>query len=145
MTTTTAPTTATAEKEALPPWLGWVRLAIGLAQGLAFYLVTDHQDAFRDDVRTALLTTIVFVPVLLVGGLGAFRLTTLAAWIGVATLIAAGLSWYEVSRLGGENSYSGGPQAVYFVVPVLLFVGHHLVEAADEARIVIVGAQPVHG
>ena len=62
-----------------------------MAQGLAFYLITDHQDAFSDDVRTALLTTIVFVPVLVVGGLGAFRLTTLGAWIAVATLIAAGL------------------------------------------------------
>ncbi len=132
MTTTT--TTTTTDQEALPAWLGWVRLAIGLAQGLAFYLITDHQDVFSDDVRTALLTTIVFVPVLVVGGLGAFRLTTLGAWIAVATLIAAGLSWYEVSRLGGENRYSGGPQAVYFVVPVLLFVGHHLVQAADEAR-----------
>lgn len=127
-------TTTTTEKEVLAPWLGWARLALGIAQGFVFYLITDNESAFSDDVKAALLTTIAFVPVLIVGGLGAFRLTTLAAWTVVAALIAAGLGWYDVSRLGGDPGHSNGPQAIYFVVPMLLFVGHHLIQAADEAR-----------
>ncbi|MCX7359689.1 MAG: DUF4153 domain-containing protein [Alphaproteobacteria bacterium] len=131
---TTTATSTTPEKETLAPWVGWARLAIGLAQGFALYLVTYHQGAFGEALQAALLTAVVFVPVLVIGGLGAFRWTTLGLWSLVATLMAAGLSWYEVSRLDGEQGSLGRPQAIFFVVPVLLFVGHHLVQAADEAR-----------
>ncbi len=133
--TTTAPTTK--EREALPPWLLWARLAIGVAQGVALYFVIDHQDALDPTLRAVLGTTLIYVPVMVVGGLGAFRWVTLAVWTVVATLIAAGLSWYEVSRLGGEEQLNYGPQAIYFIVPLILFVAHHLIQAADETRRVI--------
>lgn len=127
-------TATTKEHESLPPWLLWARLTLGVAQGVALYFVIEHQDALGPSLRAVLSTTLIYVPIMVVGGLGALRWQTLVVWTVVATLTAAGLSWYEVSRLGGDERVSYGPQAIYFIVPLILFVAHHLIQAADEAR-----------
>jgi hypothetical protein len=123
-----------AEKEALPIWLGWARLAIGIAQGFALYALHETRDTLEPALEAALLATLVFVPVMVVGGLGSMRPLTLGAWALAAVVISAGLSWYDVSRLGGDERFNYGPQALYFILPLLLFVAHHLVAAGDEAR-----------
>lgn len=123
------------DKAALPAWLGWARLAIGLAQGLGLYALMEWREPQMDPFMAAAWVTLWFIPILIVGGLGALRWLTLAAWALAATALAAGLAWYDVARLPeGEHDYWYGPRVMYLIVPLLLFVGHHLVAAGDEAR-----------
>jgi len=121
------------DRETLPVWLGWARLAIGIAQGVALYFINDLRDATDPALFAALWVTTLFVPVALVGGLGAIRPIVLGAWIGGATLIVAGLAAYGAGRTVLEN-WAWGYSQLYVVAPIFLFVGHHLVAAGDEAR-----------
>src|SRR5262245_42228172 len=120
------------EAEKLPAWLGWTRLAIGLAQGLALYGLTELHKTDAEAWYVAAWVATGLIPVLVVGGLGAMRWLTLGVWTVIATALAAGLAWYEVDRGGVAGYY--GPPAVYVTIPALLFIGHHLVAAGDEAR-----------
>ncbi|MGH6951535.1 MAG: DUF4153 domain-containing protein, partial [Vitreimonas sp.] len=123
------------DKVALPAWLGWARLAIGLAQGLGLYALLEEWDSGASPLFAAAWVTLWFIPVVLVGGLGAMRWLTLLMWAVVATTIAAGLAWYDFARMPeGERNYWYGARVMYLIVPMLLFVGHHLVAAGDEAR-----------
>jgi len=121
------------DRETLPVWLGWARLAIGIAQGVALYFINDLREATDPALFAALWVTTLFVPVALVGGLGAIRPIVLGAWIGGATLIVAGLAAYGASRAVLEN-WAWAYSQLYVVAPIFLFVGHHLVAAGDEAR-----------
>ena len=119
------------DADALPAWLGWTRLAIGLAQGAALYGLTELHRSDAEAWYVAAWVATALIPVVVVGGLGALRWQTLAVWTVLATVLAAGLAWYEIER--GGDGYSGfaGPLAVYVTIPLLLFVGHHLVAAGD--------------
>lgn len=121
------------DRETLPVWLGWTRLAIGLAQGVALYFINDLREATDPALFAALWVTMLFAPVALIGGLGAIRPIVLATWIGGATLVVAGLAAYGASRTVMEN-WTWEYAQLYVVAPIFLFVGHHLVAAGDEAR-----------
>jgi hypothetical protein len=124
------------DAETMPAWVGWARLGIGLAQGVGLYFLSEMNNESDAALRAAVWATLWFVPVLVVGGLGAMRLTTLAWWTLVAVAIAAGLAGYDILRQpeAETRNYYYGPSVAFFVVPLLLFVGHHLVAAGDEAR-----------
>jgi hypothetical protein len=122
------------DADALPAWLGSTRLAIGLAQGVALYGLTQLRPADSEALYVAAWVVMGLIPVVVVGGLGALRWQTLAVWTVLATALAAGLAWYEIERNVDGRSASAGPLAIYVTIPLLLFVGHHLVAAGDEAR-----------
>lgn len=126
----------TETREQLPGWLGWVRLGIGLAQGLALYQLTELREFMHaEPVYGALWLTLIFVPVLIVGGLGALRMRTLAIWIALATALAFVLGWHELARVEAESRPDYlTPSPVIFAVAALLFVAHHLIQAGDETR-----------
>jgi hypothetical protein len=117
-----------------------VRLATGLAQGLLLYGLWQADQskvwpATQREVFGALLLAVLFTPFVVQAGVSALRWRTLAAWKGVAALIAAGLGAYGV--WSGDPAARGvdalGPQT-FFAVAALIFIGHHLVEPADLER-----------
>jgi hypothetical protein len=113
------------------------RLAIGLAQGAALYFLLDMLDgkqlAFtRTWPYTAMVLTAGLLPFAWLAAVGSMRATTLIAWtVGiVATTIAAShhAAWLEGHAGSSENL------ALLFPLAAALFIGHHLVAAADRDR-----------
>jgi hypothetical protein len=117
-----------------------LRLATGLAQGLLLYGLWQADKskvwpATQRELYGALLLVVLFTPFVVLAGVSALRWRTLAAWKGVAALVAAGLGAYGV--WSGDPAAKGvdalGPQT-FFAVAALVFIGHHLVEPADLER-----------
>jgi len=119
------------------------RLSVGLAQGVVLYLLSEAQTrkvwpADTPPLFGALLLVAVFVPLIKLGGLGRIRLVPLAAWALVATAVLAIFGWHDIDA----GIWSGliHPERlepafqVFFFSAVFVFVGHHLVGPADEAR-----------
>ncbi len=115
-----------------------IRLGVGLLQGLALWWLHWTSDGvtgwpWRPETFLPLLLIFAFVPVLLLAGVGRMRRTTLAAWIAVATALLALMGWHEVARQSADAlhgpPYIRGPMPLFAVVA--LFIGHHLVLAAD--------------
>ncbi|HEY2482611.1 MAG TPA: DUF4153 domain-containing protein [Caulobacteraceae bacterium] len=120
---------------------GAVRLAVGLAQGLAFYglhraEVTKTWPATDGPTFAACAMALVFAPVVVIGGLGHLRRTTLGVWTLVAAVIAAGLSAYAVAKATTLTAPS--PRMpdfpVFMAVAALVFIAHHLIVPADARR-----------
>jgi hypothetical protein len=119
------------------------RLAIGLAQGVALYLLSEaqKQKAWPADtpaLYAALLLVFVFCPLIVIGGLGRMRLIPLAAWTAVAAVVLAIFGWHDINA-GIWNGLIHPERMVpafqvFFFSAVFMFVGHHLVGPADEAR-----------
>src|SRR5262249_30687451 len=81
----------------------FVRLAVGLAQGLALYLLYSAYDAHswpatQGAVFAPLILVWLFVPLLFNQALGNIRLRTLLLWMLAAAAILAGLGWYDIWR-----------------------------------------------
>jgi len=117
-----------------------LRLATGLVQGLLLYGLyqADKSKAWpatQRELYGALLMVVLFTPFVVLAGVSALRWRTLAAWKGVAALVAAGLGAYGV--WSGDPAARGvdalGPQT-FFAIAALIFIGHHLVEPADLER-----------
>src|ERR1700722_10160711 len=119
------------------------RLSVGLAQGVVLYLLSEAQTrkvwpADTPPLYAALLLVAVFVPLIKLGGLGRIRLVPLAAWALVATAVLAIFGWHDIDA----GIWSGLPDKarlepafpIFLFSAVFLFVGHHLVGPADEAR-----------
>lgn len=113
------------------------RLAIGLAQGAALYFLLDMLDgkllAFtRTWPYTALVLTAALLPFAWLAAYGTMRITTLLAWtLGIiATITAAShhAAWMDTGIDGAENL------VLFFPLAAALFIGHHLVAAADRDR-----------
>lgn len=145
-----------AEGRATPSWLGPVRLVLGLLQGLALWWLYRSAEAFgwlcdeADQTRCLqpfwpatvpelfgpLTLILLFVPVLALAGVGRMRWTTLAAWAAVATALLALMGWHEVARQSSDAlhgpPYINGPMPLF--AAAALFIGHHLVLAADMER-----------
>jgi hypothetical protein len=120
------------------------RLIVGLAQGLALYLL---YSAFEDKTWPAtngtlfapLATVALFVPLVFIQGLGTARLRTLVIW----TLLAAAI----VAFFAGYDIWHGWPETdtprqmaegtTLFLTAVFLFIAHALVIAgATDGKIV---------
>ena len=119
------------------------RLAIGLTQGVVIYLLSEAQTrkvwpADTPPLYAALLVVAIFVPPIKLGGFGRIRLLPLAVWALVATLMLAVFAWHDIDA----GVWSGIPDKtrlepafpIFFFSAVFVFVGHHLVGPADEAR-----------
>lgn len=128
--------------------LALVRIGIGLAQGLVLYLLwrsvgSGYGDtavrawpATSPSLFAPLLLVSLFLPVVLLAGVGRLRLTTLAIWTAVAGVALAGLAWHDVARQTAEQLSSppflSAPMLAF--TAAALFIAHHLVVPADQAR-----------
>jgi hypothetical protein len=119
------------------------RLVLGLAQGLALYLLYSAFDqkvwpATAPQVFAPLSVVALFIPLVLSQGLGNVRALTLIVWTAAATIIVAGLAWYDVWRGGPDVMTGVVPSArTFFVCGVFLFVAHALVSCGDADRRIV--------
>lgn len=118
-----------------------IRLAAGLAQGLALYLLIDasnrHAWPSTDAIlNRALFMVLSFVPLIVMQGVSLIRLPRLIAWAGAATVIAAGLGAYSAWRemRGTPDSFSAGAIVLAFFVAGGFFIAHALVVGGDMDR-----------
>jgi Domain of unknown function (DUF4153) len=84
-----------------------------------------------------LLVVAMFVPIIVVVGLGNMRLGTLAAWTAVATAVCAGLAMYNIFRdpTGGTAIQRITPTAILWLsVGAGLFITHSLIASSDADR-----------
>ncbi|AQR61147.1 DUF4153 domain-containing protein [Brevundimonas sp. LM2] len=115
------------------------RLAIGLVQGIVLYLLMratqgsgdnwsrQHPELFAPAVLVAL-----FLPTVLLSGVGRLRLTVYAVWSLIAGAGLALLAWHDVARQAGEGLE--GSFSVFVFAAAALFIAHHLVVPADRER-----------
>jgi len=115
------------------------RLGIGLAQGTVLYLLlrtTEGDGATwssrNPELFAALLLPALFLPSVLLAGVGRLRLMTLAIWSGVAAAILAGLAWHDIARQAGADREATFP--LFAFSAAALFIAHHLIVPADRER-----------
>lgn len=133
------------------PGIGRARLAIGLIQGLALYLLyhAGENHGWPSDnpsLFAALALVLSYLPLLAIAGLGTVRPRTLALWIAPAAFILAFLATYERSNLLPPAVTTGHAWTSYDVwnlVPSFglfvfsaagLFIAQALIAAADSER-----------
>ena len=118
------------------------RLAVGLLQGLALYLLylsMDHKvwPATDGYVFAPLLFIALFAPLVAVTGLGNLRWTTLAMWTTAVVVLTSAAAWYGIWR--APQDWSGtpriAPDALLFLVTFgWLFIAHALIAGGDQDR-----------
>ncbi|MFN4297111.1 MAG: DUF4153 domain-containing protein [Brevundimonas sp.] len=130
--------------------LGWIRLAIGVVQGLALYLLylsLARQLWATNELRmlwpatvpglfAPLVLVFAWLPVVLLGAVGRMRLRTLLIWSATAAAVLALMGWWSVIwgvRPNGLNEPLASP-VVFIASAVMLFIAHHLILPADRAR-----------
>jgi len=114
-----------------------VRLATGLAQGLALYLLQHAQTAkawpaTASLVFAPLVLTAAFAPFVLLAGAGALRRGPFILWGLIAAAFAAGLGFH-----GAWNGVDGDRMPdvpVFIAIAGGLFIAHHLVQPAAVHR-----------
>lgn len=140
-TTETATATPPADHNAL---VG-ARLAVGLAQGIALYLIylaVDNKTwpATDDYWMAPLLMVFVFVPLLFVQGVGTMRWRTLLVWTTAAAALLALLGWLDIWRQWDSSGVTvpGGDGDMTFALAAFtvvgLFIAQSLIAAADVER-----------
>lgn len=122
------------ERERLPAWLGWTRLGVGVAQGLALFALQNWGAPLGASLQGAVTLAVILPPLVLVVGLGAIRPITLAIWTVAAALLCVWLGWHDASRYAEGQRQPWETSWIWMVAVAMLFVGHHLVAAGDEAR-----------
>lgn len=122
------------------------RTLVGLAQGIALYLLyraseTGGWSATEPLVFAGLLVSAVFVPLIVVAGMGNLRASTLAVWALLAAAVCAGLGVYDIFRdpLAMYGATAGQPRiapspALWACLGLVLFIGHALIVAAETER-----------
>ena len=126
------------------------RLAVGLVQGLALYLLNS---AFEDKTWPAtngyvfapLAIVALYIPLLVVQALGNLRVATLIIWTLVAAAVVAGFATYDIWHgWPTEPAWASGKTAevprllpafaTFFFAAAFLFIAHALVVAGDIDR-----------
>ena len=126
------------------------RLAIGLLQGIALYLLWRAGDdrvwpATEPALFAPLSMIAFFVPLIAVQGLGSMRPRTLLVWAVAATAALAVLGMHDRFRVwlpdlpepprgNGIDERSLPSFGVVFFSAAALFIAHALIAAGDEAR-----------
>ncbi|WP_340644290.1 DUF4153 domain-containing protein [Phenylobacterium sp.] len=112
------------------------RVAIGFAQGLALYGLNEWEkhglvDGVSSPLFCACAMLILFLPVVLLGGLRTLRTRTLIVWGAIAAVVVAGLGAYHgtIAIPTGAEHWPGPPLVIFTAVG--LFIAHHLVTGAD--------------
>ncbi|MBX9615890.1 MAG: DUF4153 domain-containing protein [Caulobacteraceae bacterium] len=115
------------------------RLAIGLVQGIALYLLMrttegegqtwsrQNPELFAPAVLVAL-----FLPAVLLSGVGKLRLTVYLVWSLIAGAVLALLAWHDIVRQAGEGREATFP--LFAFGAAALFIAHHLIVPADRER-----------
>jgi hypothetical protein len=127
-----------------------VRLIVGLAGGLALYLLYSAFDAkLWPATDGRLFAPLVFValcaPLIVIQGTGNIRPRTLIVWTAAAAVIVAGLAWYDIWRAWPwEWTWVNSKQvmtpgilpsfAVFFFTAAGIFIAHALVSGGDHDR-----------
>lgn len=116
---------------------GIVRAAIGLAQGIALYLLFDAFQsktwpATDGPLFAALVTACVLTPLVAVSSLSYLRLPHLIGWTLATAVICAGLAWYSVTRdpvMVSDTPRNLPSWELGFSLALGLFIAHCLVVA----------------
>lgn len=127
-----------------------LRIAIGLAQGLALYLLYSAFDAKAwpatdGHIFAPLALAACFVPLILIQGAGNLRAATLVLWALAAACIIAALAWYDIWRAWPveyglvNGAYEPGPKilpssGLAFFLATGLFIAHALISGGDAER-----------
>ncbi len=122
-----------------------VRLILGLAQGLALYLLYSALDQRSWPATIPLLfaplaVVALFIPLLLLQGLGNLRTATILIWTAAAAVIVSGLAFYDVWHAWPAPANSFTPPfsgKLLFVCALFLFVAHALVSCGDADRRIV--------
>ena len=117
------------------------RLAIGLVQGIALFLLQKADEskawpATAPMLYAPLLVCALMVPMIPLAALSAMRRTSLLIWTGVAAALAAILAVHAAWTGAEPERLGAGPLSppIFIAVAALLFIAHHLVQPADAAR-----------
>jgi hypothetical protein len=123
---------------------GNARVAAGLAQGIALYLLYRSSDAHvwpsTDPYWLAALSLVfIYVPVLYIQAVGSVRNFTLAIWLAGAAIVLAGLAWHDIWRQSDRSAAAANPStwmsfALLFFTAIGLFIAQSLVAASDAER-----------
>lgn len=115
------------------------RLAIGLAQGVLLYLLVRtsegnspnwserHPELFSPAVIVAL-----FLPAVLLSGVGKLRPLVYAVWSFVAAIALAFVAWHDIARQAAGDREATAPMFAF--AAAALFIAHHLIVPADRER-----------
>lgn len=124
--------------------LAFVRLGIGLVQGLLLYLfyrAAAHDDALswpatQPPLYGALLLACAFTPVMLLAGVGRLGARTLAIWAVAAFAALALMGWHDAAWQVADDRFRAPflrfPAAAF--AAAALFIAHHLIVPAATAR-----------
>lgn len=118
-----------------------LRLAIGLAQGVALFLLQKADEskawpATQPMLYAPLLVCVLMVPLLPLAALSAMRRRNLLVWSAVATAVTAILAVHAAWVGAGPDRIGTSPLSppLFLATAVMLFIAHHLVQPADAAR-----------
>ncbi len=119
------------------------RLIVGAVQGIVLYLLylsTEPKAWPATDPywMAPLLMVSVFVPLLFTQAVGTMRPLTLGIWTAAATVLLAGLAWYDIWRQAMPAGSAGGGDAMTFALVAFtvvgLFIAQSLIAAGDAER-----------
>ncbi|KQV55352.1 MULTISPECIES: DUF4153 domain-containing protein [unclassified Caulobacter] len=117
------------------------RLAIGLIQGIALFLLQKADEskawpATQPMLYAPLLVCALMVPLIPLAALSAMRRTSLIAWSLVAAVLAAILAVHAAWTGAAPDRLGAGPLSppIFIAAAALLFIAHHLIQPADAAR-----------
>ena len=124
------------------------RLIIGFLQGVLIYLVLEASEkgiwpANQLELTAALITALIFAPLVLVAGLGNIRPRTLLIWAVVAASVCMGVAAYYAiqwppSAPGRSMVFSFGTGGSFWIpLAAAGFITHALIAAGDAERRVI--------
>jgi hypothetical protein len=118
-----------------------IRLAIGLAQGIALFLLQKADEskawpATAPILYAPLLVCALMVPLLPLAALSAMRRQALIAWTALAASLTAILAVHAAWTGAEPERLGAGPLSppIFIAAAALLFIAHHLVQPADAAR-----------
>lgn len=121
--------------------IAWARMPVGLLQGTVLCFLYRSAEmkvwpATEPHTFAALLAPAVFIPIVVVAGLGNMRSRTLAAWAVVTTACCAGLAAYDVFReplvAAGGRSFGIAPALTLWLgLSMVLFIVHSLIVSGE--------------
>jgi len=117
---------------------GAIRLVVGLVQAIAIYSLirTDEAKVWPASeplLFTPLVLISLYVPLIVLAGVSGLKRATLVVWTLVAILFLAGLAIHDVVRESSIDQHLPS-FPVFAFTAAALFVGHHLIAAADAER-----------
>jgi hypothetical protein len=118
----------------------FTRLAIGLAQGVALFLLQKADEskswpATAPMLYAPLLLCALSVPLIPLSALSAMRRTALLAWSAMAAALVAIMAIHAAWVGAAPDRLGAGPLSppLFIAVAALLFIAHHLVQPAEAA------------